>query len=373
MEKTMKRVIFGGVMVALCAAGASRHAVAADAYDDTGAWYLSLLGQYTLLDDKRVSKDDFGFQVGLGYDIAPQLAGEVALSSGAFHVKGSGASEKLSATSFDLLFKVLPATAMFRPYVLVGAGGMTDNIGRFSGDNNAWLAEGGVGLLTGLGSQSSSTRLQLRTEAKYRYEFIRNTPLIPNDPRDVIFGVGLQLMFGAPTPPPPPVAKALPPPPPEPPPPPPPPPPPVDGDDDGDGVPNSIDRCPNTPKGDKVDAYGCTIKDEIRLPGVTFATNSAELTPESDMVLGYAVTTLKHHPEFVIEVDGHTDSVGTDKYNLALSQRRAQSVLDYIKGHGVTNTLTAKGYGKADPIDDNRTAEGRLANRRVALKVVSGL
>ena len=240
---------------------------------------------------------------------------------------------------------------------------------------NAWLAEAGLGLLTGLGSQSGATRLQLRTEAKYRYEFIHNTPQIPNDPRDVIFGVGLQLMFGAPTPPPPPVAKVLPPPPPpEPaPPPPPPPPPPVDGDDDGDGVPNSIDRCPNTPKGDKVDAYGCTIKDEIRLPGVTFATNSAELTPESDTVLGYAVTTLKHHPEFVIEVDGHTDSVGTDKYNLGLSQRRAQSVLDYLKGHGVTNTLTAKGYGKADPIDDNRTAEGRLANRRVALKVVSGL
>jgi outer membrane protein OmpA-like peptidoglycan-associated protein len=75
----------------------------------------------------------------------------------------------------------------------------------------------------------------------------------------------------------------------------------------------------------------------------------------------------------VIEVDGHTDSIGTDKYNIALSQRRAESVLLYLKGHGVTNTLTAKGYGKADPIADNRTEEGRLANRRVALKVLSGL
>jgi OmpA-OmpF porin, OOP family len=233
------------------------------------------------------------------------------------------------------------------------------------------LAEAGVGLLTGLGSQSGSTRLQLRTEAKYRYEFIHDTPPITNYPGDAVFGVGLQLMFGAPRPPAPPVAKALqPPPPPEPP---PPPPPPVDGDDDGDGVPNSIDRCPNTPKGDKVDAYGCTIKDEIRLPGVTFATNSAELTPESDTVLGYAVTTLQHHPEFVIEVDGHTDSTGTDQYNLKLSQRRAETVMNYLKSHGVSNTMTAKGYGKADPIDDNRTAEGRLANRRVALKVVRGL
>ena len=369
----MKRAILGaiGLAVGICAAGGS--AVAADAYNDTGAWYVAPLGQYTLLYHKRVSQDNFGFQVGLGYNFAPQVAAEIALGSGSFRVKGSRESEKLTPVALDMLFKLTPATSMVRPYLLVGGGGMRDNIGHVPANNNEWMAEGGVGLLTGLGSQSGSTRLQLRTEAKYRYEFIRNVPDIPRNPGDVVFGVGFQLMFGAPTPPPPPVARALPPPPPAEPAPPPPPPPPVDGDDDGDGVANSIDRCPNTPKGDQVDAYGCTIKDEIRLPGVTFATNSAELTPESDMVLGYAVSTLQHHPDFVIEVDGHTDSVGTDKYNLMLSQRRAQSVLNYLKSHGVTNTMTAKGYGKADPIDDNRTAEGRLANRRVALKVVRGL
>ena len=368
----MKRVILGALGVAV-SAGVIGSALAADAYNDTGAWYFAPLGQYTLLDDKRVSKDNFGFQIGLGYNFAPQLAAELALGSGSFRVKGTGEREKLTPAMLDLLFKVAPPTSMVRPYVLVGAGGIRDNIGRVV-NNDEGAVEGGVGLLTGLGSQSGSTRLQLRTEVKYRYEFVRNVVDVPYNPGDVVFGVGLQLMFGAPTPPPPPVARALPPPPPpEPaPPPPPPPPPPVDGDDDGDGVPNSIDRCPNTPKGDKVDAYGCTIKDEIRLPGVTFATNSAELTPESDTVLGYAVTTLKNHPEFIIEVDGHTDSTGSDKYNLMLSQRRAESVLAYLKSHGVTNTMTAKGYGKAGSIDDNRTAEGRLANRRVALKVVSG-
>ena len=54
-------------------------------------------------------------------------------------------------------------------------------------------------MLTGLGDQTESTRGQLRTEAKYRYEFIHNTPNVPNYPGDVILGVGLQLMFGAPT------------------------------------------------------------------------------------------------------------------------------------------------------------------------------
>ncbi|HSY95732.1 MAG TPA: hypothetical protein VK793_08935, partial [Steroidobacteraceae bacterium] len=85
----MKRMILGGLIAAVCAAATSRNTMAADGYDDTGAWYLSPLGQYTLLDHRRVSKDNFGFQVGLGYDIAPQLAGEIALSSGSFHVKGS--------------------------------------------------------------------------------------------------------------------------------------------------------------------------------------------------------------------------------------------------------------------------------------------
>jgi OmpA-OmpF porin, OOP family len=109
------------------------------------------------------------------------------------------------------------------------------------------------------------------------------------------------------------------------------------------------------------------------LPGVTFATDSAELTPESDTVLGYAVTTLKNHPELVIEVDGHTDNTGSDALNLKLSQRRAESVMEYLRTHGVSNSMTAKGFGKSRPIADNRTAEGRLANRRVTLKVVSGL
>jgi OOP family OmpA-OmpF porin len=137
-------------------------------------------------------------------------------------------------------------------------------------------------------------------------------------------------------------------------------------------VPDTIDQCPNTPAGDKVDSVGCTIKDEIKLPGVVFATNSANLTPESDNVLHYAIDTLKKYPQMVIEVRGHTDNRGSDKLNLDLSQRRAESVMDYLKAHGVTNTMTAKGYGKANPIADNKTADGRLENRRVALHIVGG-
>jgi OOP family OmpA-OmpF porin len=363
----MSRLIVGGLIAAACVASGS---AAAEGYDDTGAWYLSPLGQYTFLDKDRISDNHAGLQVGLGYNFAPNFALEGALSTGSFGIPNSGAREKLSATSLDMLYKFLPVTSIVRPFVLVGTGGMTDNIG--GGQNNtAWLAEAGGGVLIGLGSQTGSTRVQFRTEAKYRYEFMKYTQNIPNDPHDVILGVGFQFMFGAPTPPPPPP----PPPPPvvrELPPPPPPPPPPVDGDDDGDGVPNSIDKCPNTPRGDMVDSVGCTITDEIKLEGVNFATDSWTLVPESTYVLDYGVATLKKHPELVIEVHGHTDSRGTEKHNLLLSQRRAESVMAYLKEHGVTNTMTAKGYGKERPIADNATADGRLQNRRVALHIVSG-
>ena len=76
--------------------------------------------------------------------------------------------------------------------------------------------------------------------------------------------------------------------------------------------------------------------------------------------------------DLVIEVRGYTDSTGSPAYNLKLSQRRAEAVMQYLQAHGLTNRMTAKGYGKDDPIADNKTQEGRLANRRVTLHIVGG-
>ncbi|GAC1310242.1 MAG: OmpA family protein [Steroidobacteraceae bacterium] len=320
------------------------------------------------MNNKRVAKDDFGIDGAFGMNIAPHFAAEFNYSSGSFRIH-SMASQKLTAYTVDGVYKILPGSIV-DPYLLVGGGEMDDTIGRGMPTNQSWTAEAGVGALTGIGPQTGSFRLQLRTEAKYRREFIQHTAYNPNNPGDVIFGVGLQFTFGAPVPPPPKVAAAPPPPEPTPPPPPPPPPPPLDSDNDG--VPDTIDRCPNTPAGDRVDAYGCTIKDEIKLTGVNFATASAELVPDSAATLDYAVATLKRYPQMVIEVGGHTDSRGSAQMNLQLSQRRAETVMNYLKEHGVTNQLTAKGYGKTKPIADNKTKEGQLANRRVSLRIVGG-
>ena len=80
---------------------------------------------------------------------------------------------------------------------------------------------------------------------------------------------------------------------------------------------------------------------------------------------------LAAHGALVIRVEGHTDSQGDDAYNLELSQRRAQAVVDYLVGKGVDRArLQAKGFGEARPLADNRTRDGRAENRRVVFTII---
>jgi OOP family OmpA-OmpF porin len=142
-------------------------------------------------------------------------------------------------------------------------------------------------------------------------------------------------------------------------------------DTDGDGIVDAQDKCPDTPKGERVDNTGCPFNKELLLQGVKFETNSDGLLPESLPVLNNAIATLKRYPELNIEVAGHTDSRGSDAYNLALSSRRAQAVLKYLQDGGVGNAMTSKGYGERQPIASNNTEEGRLQNRRVVLRALN--
>jgi hypothetical protein len=89
----MKRMILGGLLVAAGAAGSS-----ALAADDTGAFYISGLGTYTLLDGHRVSKDDFGYSVELGKDFSPNWAGEINYDNGSFKVRNSGPTAYFALT-----------------------------------------------------------------------------------------------------------------------------------------------------------------------------------------------------------------------------------------------------------------------------------
>jgi outer membrane protein OmpA-like peptidoglycan-associated protein/outer membrane protein W len=139
-------------------------------------------------------------------------------------------------------------------------------------------------------------------------------------------------------------------------------------DSDGDGVPDYLDKCPGTPPGLKVDANGCEIE-ELVLRGVNFETASAKLTPDSASVLDGVVAVLRQRPNARAEIHGYTDSVGGAAYNQKLSERRAQSVMEYLVDHGIpASGLGAEGFGKADPIASNATPEGRAQNRRVTVR-----
>jgi outer membrane protein OmpA-like peptidoglycan-associated protein len=163
-----------------------------------------------------------------------------------------------------------------------------------------------------------------------------------------------------------------------------------DGDDDGDGVKNSVDKCPNTPKGTPVDATGCPVvapvpapapmaapamqpKEEvITIRDVHFEFNKATLTPADKTQLDMVATKLKTEASNVqLHVSGHTDSVGGNAYNQKLSEKRAHSVTDYLVSAGVPRSafVSVEGDGEARPVADNKTAEGRALNRRVEIKI----
>lgn len=146
-------------------------------------------------------------------------------------------------------------------------------------------------------------------------------------------------------------------------------------DRDNDGVVDWEDECPDLagPAFNK----GCPeIKKELRtllkkaMQGIQFETNKAVILPSSFAILNRIAVQFMEHPEYVIEVQGHTDNTGKYEQNVDLSQHRAEAVRDFLINAGVPDTqLTAKGYGPDRPIADNETKAGRALNRRVEFDI----
>ena len=99
-----------------------------------------------------------------------------------------------------------------------------------------------------------------------------------------------------------------------------------------------------------------------------FDFNKYNIRPQDAAVLDEASETLKAHPNVSLNVNGYCDSIGSVRYNLKLSQRRANAVVTYLAGHGVAESrMSPHGYGKTDFVATNKTPEGRAQNRRVEL------
>jgi outer membrane protein OmpA-like peptidoglycan-associated protein len=144
-------------------------------------------------------------------------------------------------------------------------------------------------------------------------------------------------------------------------------------DTDGDGVNDEEDKCIN----DKGPAsnFGCPVispeiikRVKIAAENIFFVTGSAKLLAKSFPSLNDVVSILKDNPSYKVQIDGHTDYVGTDEYNQGLSDRRAASVKAYFISKGVDESrLSSAGYGESRPIADNKTSVGRSKNRRVEM------
>lgn len=336
--------------------------IMANAADDVDTrWYVAPYGSFVLTDDDRNSGDGWGGGLAVGKMLNEHFNVELkgfyqnlgSVSTPALVGANSGDVDMAGGTA-DLQYYFF--RDKFSPYAVVAAGAA--NTSAPSGDYVGFIGEAGVGF-----TYEFCDNLLVRSDVRYRYNNNFNSVYDganSDDFHDMTVNVGFVVPLGEkahkpepkielpvavkPTP----VADCS------------------TRDDDNDGVNNCLDQCAGTIAGSKVDAHGCPISLEIK--GVQFKYDSAELTPNAKIILDGVANSLIAYPQKNdLDVQGHTSSEGTDKYNLRLSQQRSQSVANYLKHKGVSNKLTAHGYGESRPIADNSTDAGKSRNRRVEL------
>jgi outer membrane protein OmpA-like peptidoglycan-associated protein len=128
-----------------------------------------------------------------------------------------------------------------------------------------------------------------------------------------------------------------------------------------------VKKYQNTSSGSGMNA----LQENWVLIGINFDFNKATIRPESIPILYNAAEILLKNPDVKVEIQGHTDNIGSDNYNQKLSLRRAESVRNFLVAKGIaSNRLTTVGMGETKPIMDNKTEQGRGLNRRIEFKIV---
>ncbi len=335
------------------------------------------VGWYDFDSDTHL-KDKPVYGLRLGYDFTRRWGGEAAFD----YVKtefnqGSGESVNVYGYRLDALYHFMPAERLV-PFLAAGVGGTSGK--DTDGDSKSdFLFDYGAGVKYFL-----SADWALRAD-------IRHLLVFDGGRQDWEYTVGLVFLFGGKAPAPAPAATA-----------PAAPAPAAVIDSDGDGVPDNLDKCPDTPKGVKVDKDGCPIDSDgdgvpdyldkcpdtpkgakvdkdgcpvvAKAPSkvsialdIKFDSGKADIKPQYDEQIKKVADFMNTYPETTAVIEGHTDNVGNEKTNLRLSTMRAESVKTYlVQKFGIAaGRLNTKGFGSSQPVADNATPEGRQKNRRI--------
>jgi len=336
------------LLIPLLAAAIYSAAAQAEDFDDhfDDRFYLTPMGSYVLADDDRHTDDGYGATLAFGKRLSPQF--ELELRGNYLEYKADDPDRNAAGGLLcglvpceapdDVEIKALGAGANF--FLSPTGRGLYLHADAMGGDST--LLNGGVGLHFG-----GDSGWGLRIEALYHSD--------DGDYRETQFNVGLHIPLGARTAPVeivepaqvvPPIEPAAAPPP-------------------------SPPRCEMPAPGQPMTMDGCKAGDIIVLRGVNFEFDKSKLTVNAKTLLDMVADALQSRPDIKVEIDGHTDAKGSDEYNQKLSERRAQSVKDYLASRGVAaSRMATLGFGESLPLTTNDTDEGREINRRVELKVV---
>jgi OOP family OmpA-OmpF porin len=363
------RALRHGLLPAISLALAAVTAGAAEIEDDR--FYLAPMGSYVIADDDRHSDDGVGGTLAVGTRLSPFLEVELRgtylkydldpveppspLCGVLNNCPGDGSGSKITDGGVGVNYFLGPN----------GNGGPYFHVDIQGTDETLYNVGLGMDFLFGTG-------FGLRAEALYHNE--------EGNYQEPQFNLGLRIPLGSlPEPPPPPPARVVPP---------------VEppavcsdgADNDGDGLvdfpadpgcsaPDDSDetdppKCVAPTPEQAMTLDGCAVGDTLVLRGVNFDFDKSTLTPMAKTILDGVAEALTKRPDIKVEIGGHTDSLGSDSYNLKLSDRRSKSVKTYLVERGIDEArMTTKGYGEAVPVADNETEEGRALNRRVELKV----
>jgi OmpA-OmpF porin, OOP family len=355
----MNRISLSVAGLAALLAAASVSASDVDTAVDTRP-YISVGGSYVFEDDSRDSEGGDGYWLSVGKSFNRFWGLEFSGFHNQFDARRPGGPEwEEQGGELSVLYYYARGES-FSPYFSLGAGWLETEEGTSGLDSTDAFGAAGVGFFKSF----SLGRADLGLRGDLRYRWLDAQDIGAGSPfEEAVVRLGLVVPLGAdptPTPEAVPVAKPLP-----------------VGDADGDGVPDDRDRCPDTAAGLAVDADGCP-PPPVPAKGfdpITFPFDAHHLTDFAKAQLQAAVRVIRERLDSDrdrrLALAGHTDWMGTEGYNQALSERRARSVRDYLIKLGVpADRIQADAYGETRPAASNDTEAGRARNRRVELQWV---